>query len=242
MNELRKLYADLPESKEKGYSIAHFSYNNKEGACPHCSGLGSIVLDIQYLPDLEEVCPTCNGKRYNPDIEQVKWHDYSIVDILALSVDEAIPVFKNEPKILKELELLQETGLGYLHLGENTPSLSGGEAQRLKLVSHLNRNRANTLFVFDEPSVGLHPRDVKTLLLVMHRLKAQGATIVIITHDLDIMINSDYMIDLGPKGGNFGGMIMASGKPLELVKIENSSLTLSYLRDHCHTHQIDNNS
>jgi excinuclease ABC subunit A len=232
MTALRKLFADLPESKEKGYGIAHFSYNNKEGACPHCNGLGSITLDIQYLPDMDEVCPYCNGNRYKDEIQSIKWQGYGIVDLLDLSVAEALEVFKDIPQILKELQILNEIGLSYLHLGESTPSLSGGEAQRLKLANHLNKKRSETLFVFDEPSVGLHPRDVQTLLDVMNQLKSKGATIVIITHDLDLMSNADYLIDLGPKGGSQGGQVMDEGKPLDLVKSNVKSLTLNYLREH----------
>ena len=168
MNNLRKLFAGLPESQAHHYGIAHFSYNNKEGACPNCGGLGSIILDIQYLPDMEETCPECHGNRYKPEIEAIKWQGYSIVDLLALSVEEAIPVFADVPAIQKELKILKEIGLAYLHLGESTPSLSGGEAQRLKLATHLNKKRAGTLFVFDEPSVGLHPRDVETLVGVIN--------------------------------------------------------------------------
>lgn len=241
MNNLRKLFADLPESKEKGYGITNFSYNNKEGACPFCGGLGSITLDIQYLPDMEEPCPHCHGERYSNEIKEVKWQGYSIVDILGLSVKAALVVFKNEPKILKDLKILQEIGLNYLHLGESTPSLSGGEAQRLKLVRHLNKQRSETLFVFDEPSIGLHPSDVQVLLGVMNQLKANGATIIMITHDLDLIANGDYMIDLGPKGGNKGGQIMAQGNPFDLVYSDKKSLTLDYLRKHLQNYDLMSN-
>lgn len=238
MNNLRKLFAGLSESQAHHYGIAHFSYNNKEGACPNCGGLGSIILDIQYLPDMEETCPECHGNRYKPEIEAIKWQGYSIVDLLALSVEEAIPVFADVPAIQKELKILKEIGLAYLHLGESTPSLSGGEAQRLKLATHLNKKRAGTLFVFDEPSVGLHPRDVETLVGVINQLKSKGATIMMITHDLDLMTNADYLIDLGPKGGSQGGQVMAMGAPFELVASDAESLTLSYLRAHFKKFQL----
>ncbi|KAF0518989.1 AAA family ATPase [Pediococcus pentosaceus] len=231
MDNLRRMFANLPESKEKHYGIAYFSYNNKQGACEHCGGVGSISLDIQYLPDMEEVCPYCNGTRFKPEIQKILWQGYSIVDLLNLSVKEALVVFKDVPKIEKQLKLLAEIGLDYLHLGESTPSLSGGEAQRLKLVNHLNKTQKETLFVFDEPSVGLHPRDVQTLLGVINQLKQKGATIIIITHDLDLMANADYMIDLGPKGGAAGGQLMGSGAPKELVQ-QSQSLTVSYLKQH----------
>ncbi len=231
MDNLRRLFADLPESKKKHYGVAYFSYNNKQGACEHCGGVGTISLDIQYLPDMEEVCPYCHGTRYKDEIQKIHWRGYSLVDLLNLSVKQALEVFKDVPKIEKQLQLLDEIGLDYLHLGESTPSLSGGEAQRLKLVNHLNKKQEGTLFVFDEPSIGLHPNDVQTLLGVMNRLKQKGATIVLITHDLDLMANADYMIDLGPKGGSAGGKVMASGRPLELAQ-EPTSLTLKYLSKH----------
>ena len=168
----------------------------------------------------------------------MQWQGYSIVDILDLSVEEALQVFKNEPKILKELTILDEIGLPYLHLGESTPSLSGGEAQRLKLAKHLNKKRAETLFVFDEPSIGLHPSDVQVFLGVINKLKAQGATIIMISHDLDLITNADYLIDLGPKGGDQGGQIMAQGNPFELVRSAKKSLTLDYLREHIETYRL----
>lgn len=232
MDALRHMFADLPESKAKGYGIAYFSYNNKQGACPNCGGVGSITLDIQYLPDMEEICPVCHGTRYKDEIQQIKWHDYSIVDLLAMSVEEALPVFKDVPKIERQLKQLQQVGLAYLHLGESTPTLSGGEAQRLKLVSHLTKKQAGTLFVFDEPSIGLHPLDVQTLLKIIDRLRVRGATILIITHDVDLMLNADYLIDMGPRGGAAGGKIVAAGKPTELVQQNKRSLTVEYLRKH----------
>ncbi|WP_105956407.1 ATP-binding cassette domain-containing protein [Apilactobacillus quenuiae] len=231
MDHLRHMFARLPAAKDKHYGIGAFSYNNKQGACPTCGGLGNIHLDVQYLPDIEEVCPTCHGDRFNSNIQEIKWHGYSIVDLLKLSVKDALPIFKNVPSIEGQLQILDEIGLNYLHLGESTPSLSGGEAQRLKLVKHLSNNQSDTMFVFDEPSVGLHPIDVQTLIGVINQLKQKGATIVLITHDLDLMTNADYMIDLGPKGGNFGGEIMATGRPNELIKSPNS-LTLRYLNNH----------
>ncbi|MTV82280.1 excinuclease ABC subunit UvrA [Secundilactobacillus folii] len=232
MDSLRHMFAALPESKKRHYGIAYFSYNNKQGACPNCGGLGTITLDIQYLPDMEEVCPVCHGTRYKDDIQQIKWHGYSIVDLLSMSVEEAIPVFKDVPKIERQLKQLQEVGLAYLHLGESTPTLSGGEAQRLKLVSHLTKRQAGTLFVFDEPSIGLHPLDVQTLLQIIDRLRIKGATILIITHDVDLMLNADYLIDMGPRGGQAGGRIVATGKPLDLVKQSDRSLTVDYLQKH----------
>ncbi len=231
MDNLRRLFADQPLAKEKHYTASYFSYNNKQGACPNCGGAGIVTLDIQFLPDMQQTCPACNGDRYNQDVQQVKWHGYSIVDILKLDVREALKVFADVPKIERELKLLQEVGLVYLHLGESTPSLSGGEAQRLKLVKHLNRNQATTLFVFDEPTIGLHPLDVKTLVNVMQQLVDRGATIVTITHDLNLIANADYMLDLGPRGGKNGGQIVAEGSPQQLVK-NPQSLTTKYLAEY----------
>ncbi|NVM32377.1 excinuclease ABC subunit UvrA [Pediococcus acidilactici] len=231
MNNLRKLYASQPAAKKRKYTASYFSYNNKQGACPTCGGTGSITLDIQFLPDMQQVCPTCHGERYNPEIQQIKWHDLSIVDVLNLDVKSAIAVFKDEPKIQQDLQNLMEIGLGYLHLGENTPSLSGGEAQRLKLVKHLNQQQVNTLFVFDEPTIGLHPLDVRVLLQVMQRLLDRQATIIVITHDLDLMVNADYLIDLGPTGGQNGGKLVATGQPGELIK-DPQSLTTQYLANY----------
>ncbi len=231
MDNLRKLFATQPLAKEKHYTPTYFSYNNKQGACPTCGGAGVVTLDIQFLPDMQQVCPECNGDRYNQAVQAVKWHGYSIVDILKMDVREALPVFEEQPRIEKELQLLQEVGLDYLHLGESTPSLSGGEAQRLKLVKHLNRNQATTLFVFDEPTIGLHPLDVKTLVNVMQQLLDRGATIITITHDLNLIANADYLLDLGPRGGKNGGRIVASGRPQDLVK-DPQSLTIKYLADY----------
>ena len=233
MDNLRKLFAAQPLAKEKHYTPSYFSYNNKQWACPNCGGSGIVTLDIQFLPDMQQTCPVCNGERYNQAVQAVKWHGYSIVDLLNLDVRAALPVFKDVPKIERELKLLEEVGLGYLHLGESTPSLSGGEAQRLKLVKHLDRNQATTLFVFDEPTIGLHPLDVKTLLGVMQRLLDRGATIVTITHDLNLIANADYILDMGPRGGKNGGQIVATGRPQDLIA-HPTSLTTRYLAEYWH--------
>ena len=230
MDNLRKLFAKQPLAKKLKYRASHFSYNNKEGACPACGGTGVIALDIQYLPDMVETCSVCGGHRFNQNVLQVKWHNLSIADVLDYSVDDALKeeIFQKEPKINKTITTLHDMGLGYLHLGESTPALSGGEAQRLKLTSHIHQRQKGTLFVFDEPTVGLHPQDVRTLLQVFQRLLEQEGTIITITHDLDIMANSDYMIDMGPRGGQQGGKIIASGVPVDISQKSNS-LTGKYL-------------
>lgn len=231
MDNLRKLFANQPLAQERKYTPSYFSYNNKEGACPNCGGAGVVTLDIQFLPDMQQVCPVCNGDRYNSKIQEIKWQGMSIVDVLKLDIREALKVFKDESKIFRELKFLDEVGLSYLHLGESTPSLSGGEAQRLKLVKHLNRSQEKALFVFDEPTIGLHPLDVKTLVGVMQKLLDRGATLITITHDLNLIANADYMIDMGPRGGKNGGKIVASGAPLELAK-RSKTLTCEYLNEY----------
>lgn len=213
LDNLRNLFAALPAAQEAGYTASNFSYNVAAGACPTCGGTGQISLDIQYLPDIQQVCPTCGGKRYNPDVLKIRWQGRSIADLLALGVDEALPLFSDQPAIATTLQTLHDMGLGYLHLGESTPALSGGEAQRLKLTSHMGRAQQGTLFVFDEPSVGLHPLDVQVLLQVFQRLIDQGGTVLAIEHDLDVLANADYILDLGPGGGSEGGQIVAAGTP-----------------------------
>ncbi|MCI1901392.1 MAG: excinuclease ABC subunit UvrA [Bifidobacteriaceae bacterium] len=233
MDRLRHLFDDLPQSRKLGLGISAFSSNSKEGACPHCNGLGYLTLDIQYMPDMEEVCPYCHGTRFNDDIAKITWNGRSIVDVLSLSVRQALPVFAKVPGIHRQLKLLDEVGLGYLHLGESTPTLSGGEAQRLKLVKHMDRRQVGTLFVFDEPTIGLHPLDVQVLLGVIDKLLAQGATVLAITHDMDLMANSDWLVDLGPRGGDDGGRIMAQGTPAALIHdpaAVKRSLTLRHLK------------
>ncbi len=231
MDNVRKLFAKQPLAKKLRYTAAHFSYNNKEGACPACNGTGVISLDIQYLPDMVETCSVCGGHRFNKEVLKVKWHNLSIADVLDYSVDDVLKegLFEEEPKINKTIRTLHDMGLGYLHLGESTPALSGGEAQRLKLTSHIHQRQKGTLFVFDEPTVGLHPQDVRTLLKVFQKLLDQKGTIITITHDLDIMANSDYMIDMGPRGGLQGGKIIASGTPVDISQ-KSASLTGKYLR------------
>ncbi|WP_024747280.1 ATP-binding cassette domain-containing protein [Levilactobacillus namurensis] len=231
MDNLRRLFAAQPLAKEKHYTPSYFSYNNKQGACPNCGGAGVVTLDIQFLPDMQQVCPVCHGERYNQAVQAVKWHGYSIVDLLQLDIPQALAVFKDVPKIHQELQLLREVGLSYLHLGESTPSLSGGEAQRLKLVKHLNHNQSTTLFVFDEPTIGLHPLDVKTLVNVMQQLLDRGATIITITHDLNLIVNADHVLDLGPRGGAKGGQIVAQGRPQDLIR-QPQGLTSQYLADY----------
>ncbi|EKS48490.1 hypothetical protein [Lacticaseibacillus rhamnosus] len=243
---------DLPNDGESGmgmitcptcgvhfmaFAAEDFAFNST-GACPTCGGTGVINLDIQYLPDMQQTCPTCHGRRYNPEVLKIKWHERSIADLLDLDVDTALTVFKDEPTIVHTLQTLHDMGLGYLHLGESTPTLSGGEAQRLKLVAHMGRSQKDTLFVFDEPSVGLHPLDVQTLVAVFQRLLQTGATVIAIEHDLDVIANADYVLDLGPKGGAEGGHVMAAGTPQAIAK-QGHGETAKYLAAHLAAFHVD---
>ena len=188
-----------------------------------------MTLDIQYLPDIVETCPRCHGKRYKDEILAVKWQGYSIADLLDLTITEALEVFKEETGTLATLTVLDELGLGYLHLGESTPALSGGEAQRLKLATYLEKKQSNYLFIFDEPSIGLHPRDVTNLVAVFEQLIENGATVIVIEHDLDVIANADNIIDMGPQGGRYGGQLIANGSIEEVCQTANS-ITGRYLK------------
>ncbi|AKP68290.1 ATP-binding cassette domain-containing protein [Companilactobacillus ginsenosidimutans] len=230
-DEIRKLFAKTDAAKAKHYTASHFSYNNKEGACPNCGGTGVITLDIQYLPDMVETCPVCGGKRFKPEILEIKWNGKNLAEILDMSVKEALPFFKDDSRIHNILEVLDNIGLSYLKLGESTPTLSGGEAQRLKLVTYMKKNQKNQLFIFDEPSVGLHPKDVSVLIDVMDQLIENHATVIVIEHDLDLISNADYINDLGPEGGINGGKIIATGTPKDIC-YNKESVTGKYLKQH----------
>lgn len=231
LDQIRHIFAQLPEAKAQHFTASDFSYNNTNGACPNCGGTGTITLDIQYLPDMAAVCPVCHGQRYRPEILKLTWRGKNLAEILNLSVSEALTFFKGETRITRILKNLVEMGLGYLELGESTPTLSGGEAQRLKLVTQIKRKQAGRLFVFDEPSVGLHPKDVAVLLQVFQKLLDQQATIIVIEHDLDIIANADYINDLGPEGGQLGGQLVATGTPQDICQVA-ASRTGQYLRAH----------
>ena len=227
---MRKLYASLSESKLRGYSVKDFSYNTGKLRCQTCKGTGNISMDVQFLPDVEISCPDCESLRYSTEAEEIKYEGFSIKDAMALTIDEAIGVFEHEDKIYNKLKALQDMGLVYLTLGESTPALSGGEAQRLKLSSHIGRKQNDSLFIFDEPSIGLHPEDVKQLIEVFDDLLANKATIIVIEHDLDLIRNADYIIDMGPGGGESGGQVVATGI-LEDIINNNDSVTGKYLKN-----------
>ncbi len=233
---LRRAYAKLPEAAERGLKAGDFSYNTGSLRCPTCDGTGSVNLDVQFLPDVEMECPSCRGSRYGDEAEAVRMPladgtDRSLPELLALTVDEAIRALDGAAGLkaaLAKLRVLSGLGLGYLTLGEATPALSGGEAQRLKLASEIGRGHEDALFVFDEPTIGLHPLDVEVLLDVLDELVASGATVVVIEHDLDMIANADYVIDLGPGGGEAGGRVVCAGTP-ERVAACPESVTGRYL-------------
>ena len=236
LDDLRRLFATTPAAKYKSLKPGAFSYNTGSLRCPTCDGTGQISLDVQFLPDVTISCPDCDGKRYSAEAAEVVWtpkganHSYSLPDLLAMTVSDVRELFRDNKKIGGELQILEDLGLGYLTLGEGTPALSGGEAQRLKLASEMGRTQEDSVFVFDEPTIGLHPLDVQVLLGVFSHLVDNGATVIVIEHDLDVIANSDYLIDMGPGGGYQGGRIVAQGTPEELAS-NPSSLTGKYLKE-----------
>ena len=234
-DELRKVYARTDDAKKKGYKAGDFSYNTGKLRCPTCDGTGRIDLDVQFLPDVEIPCPDCGGSRYSKDASLVcripkhGGHACTLPELMDMSIDEAMDACADLPLVSRKLSVLHELGLGYLTLGEETPSLSGGEAQRLKLAGEMGKGQDNTVFVFDEPTIGLHPLDVETLLKVFDDLIGNGATVIVIEHDLDVISNSVYVVDMGPGGGVDGGEIVAAGTPEEICKCERSK-TGAYLK------------
>ena len=230
-DEIRRLFADSPYARRRRWKPGHFSFNTREGQCPTCRGLGHVDLDVQYLPDITEECPTCHGARFNDATLGVRVDGLTIADVLGLSVDEALERFAGQVPVAAALRPVSEVGLGYLRLGEPTPSLSGGESQRLRIASRLRSSQRGVLYVFDEPSTGLHPLDVATLVGVFDRLLAAGATIIVIDHDLDLLAAADYLIDMGPGGGPDGGHILAAGTPADVARTPGSA-TGPWLAEH----------
>ena len=232
-DELRKTFAKTPGAKEAGYKAGDFSYNTGKLRCPVCDGTGVISLDVQFLPDVEVTCPGCRGSRYSKEAAQIRYANkegksFSLPELMAMDVNTALDVCCHLKNVSQRLQILKDLGLGYLTLGEETPGLSGGEAQRLKLASEMGRLQRDSVFVFDEPTIGLHPLDVQTLLLVFQTLISQGATVIVIEHDLDVIRSADYVIDMGPGGGESGGRIVAAGTPEE-IKANAQSVTGRYL-------------
>ena len=223
-DELRKIFARTADAKELGYKAGDFSYNTGKLRCPVCDGTGVINLDVQFLPDVKITCPQCRGSRYLKDAKKIKYtnkkdkggQSWSLPELMEMNVSTALNACANLKSVRQKLQVLEDLGLGYLTLGEETPSLSGGEAQRLKLASEMGKAQSDSVFVFDEPTIGLHPLDVRTLLDVFQTLIDNGATVIVIEHDLDVIRNADYVIDMGPGGGEAGGRIVAAGTPDEI--------------------------
>lgn len=233
-DDLRRAFARSDEAKAGGWKAGDFSYNTGRLRCPTCDGTGSISLDVQFLPDIDIECPDCRGSRYAPEADSIHrttkdGRELTLPQLMAMSVDQALAVTGDMRKVHARLTTLHDLGLGYLTLGEPTPALSGGEAQRLKLASEMGRAQSHAVFVFDEPTIGLHPLDVRVLLGVFDRLVASGATVVVIEHDLDVIANADWVIDMGPGGGESGGRIVAAGTP-EQIAADANSITGRYLR------------
>ena len=234
-DELRKVFAKTSAAKEFGYKAGDFSYNTGTLRCPTCDGTGSISLDVQFLPDVDVPCPDCRGARYSREAEKIKYisksgEAYSLPEIMGMDVNHALAACKDLNIVRQRLQVLKDLGLGYLTLGEATPSLSGGEAQRLKLASEMGRRQEDSVFVFDEPTIGLHPLDVRSLLGVFQKLIENNATVIVIEHDLDVIRNADYIIDMGPGGGEDGGEIVAAGTPEEIAACP-KSVTGKYLKN-----------
>ena len=234
-DDLRRAFARSDEAKAGGWKAGDFSYNTGRLRCPTCDGTGSISLDVQFLPDVDIECPDCRGSRYAPEADAIHrttkdGRELTLPQLMAMSVDQALAVTGDMRKVHARLTTLHDLGLGYLTLGEPTPALSGGEAQRLKLASEMGRAQSHAVFVFDEPTIGLHPLDVRVLLGVFDRLVASGATVVVIEHDLDVIANADWMIDMGPGGGESGGRIVAAGTP-EAIMADPNSVTGKFLTE-----------
>ena len=237
LDELRRLFAAAPEARAKGYKAGDFSYNTGSLRCPGCDGTGQITMDLQFLPDVEILCPDCGGRRYGKAAQTIRWQPkkadgpgVSLPELMGMTVKQALEQLSGAKKAADKLRVLDSLGLGYLTLGEATPALSGGEAQRLKLAAEMGRAQDDAVFVFDEPTIGLHPLDVRVLLEVFQRLISAGATVVVIEHDLDMIANADYVVDLGPEGGSAGGRIVAAGTPEQLAACPESR-TGAYLKE-----------
>jgi excinuclease ABC subunit A len=233
-DSIRELFASLPESKKRGFGPGHFSFNIPGGRCEVCQGDGTVTVEMQFLADVELICEECKGTRYKPTVLDVRYRGKNIHEVLNLTVKEALKFFAEAPKVTDKLRSLEEVGLGYLRLGQSATTLSGGEAQRMKLAAHLQpatreagrssgeKLKRRLLYIFDEPTTGLHFDDVSKLLAAFRRLIEAGGSIVVIEHNLEVIKTADWVIDLGPEGGNRGGKIVAAGPPEAIVKVAGS--------------------
>jgi excinuclease ABC subunit A len=221
---IRELFATVPEARLRGYLPGRFSFNVKGGRCEACRGEGYIQIEMQFLPDVTVPCEVCKGKRYNREALEIKFKDKNIAEVLDMTVEQALVYFEHFPKVRSKLETLHDVGLGYIRLGQPAPTLSGGEAQRVKLATELSkRSTGKTLYILDEPTTGLSFEDVAALLRVLQRLVDAGNTVIVIEHHRDVMKNADYIIDLGPGAGDKGGGIVATGTPEEVAQVETSA-------------------
>ena len=227
---IRELFTQLPDAKMRGYGPGRFSFNVKGGRCEACQGDGLVKIEMHFLPDVYVPCEVCKGRRYNRETLEVRYKGRSIADVLDLTVADAMDFFSNQRRIAEKLELLNDVGLGYIHLGQAATTLSGGEAQRVKLATELaKRDTGRTLYILDEPTTGLHFEDVRLLLDVLHRLVDKGNSVVVIEHNLDVIKTADWIIDLGPEGGEKGGRVVAAGTPEDVAEASGSH-TGSFLR------------
>jgi excinuclease ABC subunit A len=227
---IRDWFAELPEAKARGYKPGRFSFNVKGGRCEACQGDGVIKIEMHFLPDVYVTCDVCNGRRYNRETLDIKFKGKSVADILDMTVEEGVGFFKAVPAIREKMRLLQQVGLDYIHLGQQATTLSGGEAQRVKLAKELSkRATGRTLYILDEPTTGLHFEDVRKLLDVLHHLVDTGNTIIVIEHNLEVIKTADHIIDIGPEGGAGGGKIIATGTPEAVAKVK-KSYTGQYLK------------
>jgi excinuclease ABC subunit A len=217
-DHIRRLFSQVPEARVRGYQPGRFSFNVRGGRCEACAGEGQIKIEMHFLPDVWVTCEQCKGRRYNRETLEVRFKGKNISDVLAMSVDEGLEFFRNIPVIARHMQTLSDVGLGYIKLGQPAPTLSGGEAQRVKLSSELSRRATGrTFYILDEPTTGLHFDDIRKLLAVLERLVSTGNTVVVIEHQLDVVKTADWIIDLGPEGGDAGGEVVAAGPPEEIA-------------------------
>lgn len=222
-SDIRSLFSELPEAKIRGYKPGRFSFNVKGGRCETCEGAGLRLIEMDFLPDVHVPCETCKGKRYNRETLEVRFKGKSISDVLEMTVEEAVQFFEHQPKIIRKIKTLHDVGLDYISLGQHATTLSGGEAQRVKLATELSKkDTGKTMYILDEPTTGLHFQDIQHLLDVLNRLVDKGNTVLIIEHNMDVIKVADYIVDLGPEGGQGGGRIVAEGTPEKLVKNKES--------------------